>query len=112
MTEIVSGNAELDGKDTRGWIVGAFMPEGIRHTDRLEIKWGVHPSGETRAEWTSDTEANTISILVSGDFTLTFREGEKRLLQPGDYVMWGEGVEHTWQANEDSTVVTVRWHKA
>jgi quercetin dioxygenase-like cupin family protein len=31
------------------------------------------------------------------------------LEKPGDYVMWGPGVSHTYRAEEDSVVITVSW---
>jgi quercetin dioxygenase-like cupin family protein len=31
------------------------------------------------------------------------------LEREGDYVMWGAGVDHTWRAEEDSIVITIRW---
>jgi hypothetical protein len=31
------------------------------------------------------------------------------LQSEGDYIIWREEVEHTWQAEEDSVIVTVRW---
>jgi quercetin dioxygenase-like cupin family protein len=31
------------------------------------------------------------------------------LQRQGDYVVWGKGTDHSWQAEDDSTVITVRW---
>jgi quercetin dioxygenase-like cupin family protein len=31
------------------------------------------------------------------------------LTRPGDYVLWGPGVDHSWLAEQESVVVTVRW---
>jgi len=31
------------------------------------------------------------------------------LEHPGDFAIWGEGLEHRWRALEPSTVLTVRW---
>lgn len=31
------------------------------------------------------------------------------LKEPGDYVVWDEGVAHQWEALGDATVLTVRW---
>lgn len=44
---IVTGNAAIDGKPTRHWIVGSFMPDGdLRQTKDVEIKWGVHTAND------------------------------------------------------------------
>ena len=57
-----TGNANVVGKDRRGWIVGYFIddPPSIRTTE-------------------------------------------------GDYLMWAAGIDHTWQVEEESVVVTIRW---
>ena len=109
MAEIYSGNAEIDGSDTRGWIAGSFIPEGLRHSDNVEIKWGIHSAGEARDEWVIGEQRTTICMLISGKFVVQFRGKEALLEKPGDYVMWGEGTDHKWQAQEDSVVMTVRW---
>jgi hypothetical protein len=31
------------------------------------------------------------------------------LEKEGDYVVWGPGIDHCWQAEKDSIVITVRW---
>jgi hypothetical protein len=31
------------------------------------------------------------------------------LAEPGDYVLWGRGVDHSWEAEQDSVVLIVRW---
>jgi hypothetical protein len=31
------------------------------------------------------------------------------LRQPGDYVVWGRGTDHSWCAEVESVVLTVRW---
>ncbi|MET9017469.1 signal peptidase I, partial [Streptomyces olivaceoviridis] len=31
------------------------------------------------------------------------------LEEQGDYVVWGRGVDHSWFAEEESVVLTVRW---
>jgi hypothetical protein len=35
--------------------------------------------------------------------------GTCTLENPGDYIVWGPGVEHTWQAEADSTMLAIRW---
>ena len=38
-----SGNAEDDGRERRGWILGHFIDpaEGVRSSKDVEIKWGI-----------------------------------------------------------------------
>ena len=112
MTEIYAGNAQADGTDTRGWVIGSFIPEGIRHSEDVEVKWGVHKAGEARTEWVTGERRTTVCVLISGSFVLQFRDKEVSLDNQGDYAMWGEGTDHKWQAQADSVVMTIRWGAA
>ena len=110
---LATGNA-ADAVDTRGWIVGAFIPAsaGPLHTSRVEVKWGRHLAGEERIGWTDHEQRSTICILVFGRFTIRTSRGDAGLAWPGDYAAWGPGVLHSWLADEDSTTLTVRWSPA
>jgi hypothetical protein len=110
-TDIVIGNAHREGSLHRGWFIGHFMPpeSGPCATAAVEVKWGVHAAGEGRSEWGVNPQATTLSILISGRFQLRFPDQEVVLAEPGDYALWLPGVEHTWQAETDSTVLTVRY---
>ena len=104
------GNADVDGQAHRGWIVGNFIAAGgVRRTDAVEIKWGVHPAGDERAAWQSDEQRTAVLILVEGRFRIDLSTGSQVLERPGDYAVWGPGVGHSWRAEEDSIVITVRW---
>jgi quercetin dioxygenase-like cupin family protein len=103
------GNAATDGKDHRGWVIGHFMEGGVRQTGDAEIKWGVHAAGEERADWQGDETRTTVLLLVKGRFRLDLSADSFVLEQEGDYAMWGPGIGHSWRAEEDSVVVTVRW---
>jgi hypothetical protein len=106
------GNANDDAPAERGWLLGHFMePGSIRQTDAVEVKWGVHAAGKTRASWATDG-GTTMTLLVSGRFRVQFTDGDVPLDRQGDYVVWGPGAEHSWTALEDSIVVTVRWPSA
>ena len=48
-------------------------------------------------------------FLISGHFVQKLADREVDLAMPGDYVMWGPGVVHAWEALEDSTMLTIRW---
>jgi quercetin dioxygenase-like cupin family protein len=108
-----AGNAVRDGKDHRGWIVGHFMDVGdVRQSGGVEIKWGIHASGEERADWQADGTRTTVLLLVKGRFRVNLSVDSFVLEQEGDYAMWGPGIGHSWRAEEDSVVVTVRWPSA
>jgi quercetin dioxygenase-like cupin family protein len=109
-----SGNAADDTKDNRGWLLGHFIDpaEGVRHSKDVEVKWGIHPAGEKRAEWTADDQRTTLLVLVEGEFRVDLTEGSKVLTKQGDYVLWGPGIDHSWEALTDAVVMAVRWPSA
>lgn len=127
---IHKGNALVEGREFRGWFVGDLPawhgpdPEhnpgsgfDLRTSQNVEMKWGVHPAGQRRpGGWAPVSGKTCLSILIQGKFRLFFRSpggetpGLEHLLeQQGDYVLWQEQVEHDWQAEQDSIVLTVRW---
>lgn len=109
-----SGNAEEDGIATRGWLLGHFIDpaEGIRSSRDVEVKWGIHPPGDKRAEWTADDKRTTLVILISGNFRVDLTEASVALERQGDYLLWGPGIDHSWEAQTASVVLTVRWPSA
>ncbi|HYC57161.1 MAG TPA: signal peptidase I [Candidatus Binatia bacterium] len=109
--DFVSGNCRKDDAGERGWFVGHFFGDGgdLRFTTDVEVKWATHPAGDTRPAWSRNRTATTISILISGRFRVSFAGGDVVLCEQGDYVLWAAGVPHHWVAEEESTIVTVRW---
>ncbi len=106
-----TGNAREDTTQTRGWLVGHFLDPGcgVRATGDVEVKWGTHPAGESRAQWTEGETRTTLVVLVEGHFVVELDAEAVLLERPGDYAMWGPGIEHRWRAPADTTVMTVRW---
>lgn len=103
------GNAAEDGPANRGWLLGHFMPVGdARHSGAVEIKWGVHPRGDRRAQWVTQEERTAMIVLVSGRFRIELPGRDVLLAQQGDYVVF-HGVGHSWLAEEESVVLGVRW---
>ncbi len=108
--EIYVGNADIDAPEERGWLLGHFRPEGdARHSTDVEIKWGVHPPGDERAAWVHGERRTALLVLISGRFRMEFPGRDVVLAKQGDYVVWGPGVDHSWHAEEESVVLTVRW---
>jgi quercetin dioxygenase-like cupin family protein len=105
------GNASTDTAAPRGWLVGHFIDsaDGAQSTNQVEVKWGVHPAGDRRPEWTSNEYRTTLVMLVQGVFRVDLTGGSRILAEQGDYVLWGPGINHTWQALDDAVVITVRW---
>jgi hypothetical protein len=106
---IYVGNAGADASEDRGWLLGWFKPDGDpRHSRDVEVKWGMHPRGERRGQWVSGETRAALSLLISGRFLVEFPGRSVLLAQQGDYVVY-RGVDHSWQAEEDTVLLTVRW---
>jgi mannose-6-phosphate isomerase-like protein (cupin superfamily) len=105
------GRAGEDGVPNQGWLLGHFMPKGdVLHSDDVEVKWGVHPPGERRAAWAVRETRTALLVLIRGSFRIELRDRTVLLREPGDYVVWGPGHDHSWQAGDEAAVVlTVRW---
>jgi mannose-6-phosphate isomerase-like protein (cupin superfamily) len=104
------GKADIDAPEEQGWLLGHFRPDGDpRHSTDVEIKWGRHPKGDRRAKWVHGEERTALLILISGRFHMEFPDRTVVLTDPGDYVVWGRGVDHSWLAEQESVVLTVRW---
>ena len=107
---IYVGNAGNDAPLDRGWILGHFKEvDDPRHTRAVEVKWGIHPRGDERLEWVKGEQRTALLVLISGRFRVDFPERSVVLEKQGDYVVWGRGVDHSWCAEEESVVLTVRW---
>lgn len=108
-----TGNATEDAGEHRGWLLGHFIDPSaaaVRSTEAVEVKWGIHPAGQQRpGGWTADEQRSTLVLLVSGRFHVELAVRDVLLSRQGDYVVWGPGIDHTWRADEDSVVVTIRW---
>ena len=104
------GNAGKDAALDHGWLLGQFKDTGGPwHSEAVEIKWGVHPPGEERARWVTGERRTALLVLISGRFRVRLRGRDVLLKEQGDYVVWGCGVDHSWVAEEESVVLTVRW---
>jgi hypothetical protein len=104
------GNAYKDAPEEHGWLLGHFKEPGdLRHSRDVEIKWGVHQRGDRRAAWVTGEERTALLVLISGRFRMEFPGHDVVLDRQGDYVVWGPGVDHSWTAEDDSVVMTVRW---
>lgn len=106
------GNAADDGAEHRGWFVGHFLDAatGARASEDVELKWGQHVRGEHRDDWAPGDRRTTLTLLFSGGpWRVQFPEREYTLTRPGDYLLFGPGIAHTWHADGDTTMLTVRW---
>jgi quercetin dioxygenase-like cupin family protein len=116
MDAVYQGNAITDSQTTRGWFIGGskFLDDtaGIRNNPNVEIKWGAAKAGDKRPEWAGKATTTTVCIHISGKCKLLFPGKEVILEQPGDYVMWGPGVDHSWEIIDDCLNITVRWPAA
>ena len=103
------GNAAADSEGHRGWFIGHFMPDGVQQSHDVEVKWGRHRVGEQREAWQGDEVRTTVLVLIEGRFRIDLSVASHVLERLGDYAMWGPGIGHSWQAEADSIVLTIRW---
>jgi hypothetical protein len=110
------GNAAVDQVRGTGWFVGQFVsPElGPRHQTDVELKWAVHPDGDSRTHGAeANRNATTISVLISGTLRTTFEiDGTPHVVtlqKQGDYVIFGPEIVHSWEALGDTLVLSVRF---
>ena len=107
---IHTGQAGPDGAANQGWLLGHFMPPGTPvHSTAVEVKWGVHPAGQRRGAWATAETRTALLVLISGRFHMEMRDRTVVLTEPGDYIVWGPGEDHSWLAPVDAVVLTVRW---
>ena len=74
---------------------------------------GILAAGDIRANgWSLNRTSTTISILIEGSLVALFRgpgwRQEVTLKRKGDYVIFREGVEHSWYSEVESLVLTIR----
>ena len=108
------GNAAADQLRGTGWFVGQFVAVEPRRQTAVELKWGLHHDGEMRARGPEAVaDATTVSILIRGAMRLAFyADGSEcaiTMQREGDYVIFGPGVVHSWEAVGETLVVTVRF---
>jgi hypothetical protein len=107
--QIYLGNATVDAPTDRGWLLGHFKPAAdLRHSEDVEIKWGIYTPGDRRAQWVTDEKRTAVLILISGRFRVELPGRDVLLARPGDYVVF-RGIGHSWLAEEESVVISVRW---
>ncbi len=108
------GNAEDDGVGPiSGWFVGHFVGGefGLRRSDQVAVKWGVHRTGEEKTSGKTNLAQTTLTLLIHGRFAIRFSQlrVEVTLERPGDYVIFCPDLDHSWVSLSSSVVVTVRW---
>lgn len=88
---------------------------GAKATD-IAVKWFVHKPTDP-PEWgkrKATSEGRSMSLLAGeGKFKLRFSKGDQEctliLDKPGDFAIWGPGLEHSWEPIQISTILTIRW---
>jgi hypothetical protein len=86
----------------------------------LCMKWMMHRAHDPRGAAKPPSTGRSLSILVSetGCFRLEFSEHpdfpkgqivSHTLKKHGDFVIWGANLHHRWFADEDCTILTLRW---
>jgi len=94
-------------KETRGWICGHFIPEGILKNSELEIKYEVLGPGMT-SPLHYHPQGVEVILVVKGKVTFKI-EGENITLSDGDFVFMQDSVNESLQeVSEPTTVISIR----
>lgn len=106
---IISGNISSLLK-ARGWFMGQFVrsPRAFHNRD-FEAKWSEHRAGE-RSKWPKKNKvAKTLTILIRGKIIMGLPDRNVFLKKEGDFVYFDAGVFHTFNTEEDSLALVIRW---
>ena len=60
---------------------------GVRSSDAVEVKWGIHPAGDNREAWQTGEQRTTSLLLVKGRFRIELSTGSFVLEREGDYAV-------------------------
>ncbi len=113
MKKIVTGNANQLGKDHGQWIMGyGFKDMPSMENETLRIKWSHHKKGERREEVHSISGYQTITILVHGHFIQQMNGRSYEQSIEGDFVYCPANTPHTWEAIEDSMMITIQFQES
>ena len=107
--DIYVGNAGVNAPAGRGWLLGHFKPPGDpHHSGYVEIMWGTPARGVRRALWVAGEQRRLVCMLIRGRFRIELPGRDVLLTKQGDYVLL-HGVNHSWEAEEETILLTVRW---
>ena len=107
-----AGNANDDASQHRGWLLGHFINPAVGAAGqpaRLKSNGASTLLGRNDLNGQSESRRSTLVLLISGKFRIDLTVGNVTLERQGDYITWGPGIDHSWQAEQDSIVITVRW---
>jgi hypothetical protein len=132
--QFATGNASdptSPASQFRGWLVGQFGDWAVGDSQKLEIaessrvlatekvgvKFQLEPKGRKGPRNRDDADNQvTLALLVNGRLRVelfdrvTGARATVELKALGDYLAWASSdFGHSWEALEDSHVVTIRW---
>ncbi len=82
-----------------GWFMGHFIKEGIRKSDRIEIKWWKFDEGKVKDHENKIQFYETeVTIILDGEI-VGYINGEKINLRRGEYVVIPPRIENNFPEN-------------
>jgi hypothetical protein len=114
MKKVHFGNASDEGSKSGAWFLGDanwLTDDDVRKTKDVAIKFSKHPiPNNSKNDNAPISEGHTITILIKGKFKVTVEDKPYILKRPGDYLIWDEGISHSWECLEaDTRMITMRW---
>jgi len=93
--------------ETRGWICGHFIPEGIQKNSELEIKYEVLKPGFTSPQH-YHPQGTEVILVIKGKLKVRI-EGEEIILSDSDFVfMQSNATEAFLEVYKPTTVISIR----
>lgn len=81
----------------------------VRGTEDVEVKWFFHRAGQQREQWVTGETATTLCTLIRAEFRVHLSTGTYKVAREGDFVMCAPSINHLWQADQESLVLSIRW---
>ena len=109
MDKFYIGKYKKDAKKTNGWFLGHSINDGIRKTDKIQLKYWGFKKGKNMENKALTHKLSEYSIILKGKIDGEIG-GQKIELEAGDYIIVGAGVPHKYPINiyEDVEAFTFR----
>jgi len=133
MSVLVIDGSKFDGVEfgnapgtDPGYVIGSTplfellrVDDKCHRADLYGLKYYHHVSGDQKRKRTkANKKYHALTMLVSSGLwyqRVWDRDTRKSvavlLREPGDFIAWKRGLEHSWHAIHASTMLTVRWRK-
>jgi hypothetical protein len=75
-------------------VVGHFIDDNLHRSEDVEIKWGIHPNGNSDASGRETNMEPPCRYSSPAGFRINLSTAGYVFEREGDYAIWGPGVGH------------------